>query len=250
MALHYRDNNGNYLGAFDVAPEGGIQCTAPENATSIWTGTEWSAPQVVSNTVTKEQLQSHFEKNTPNWPFVKRVRDTEPEYIDQWVANDQLDKNNKFVKALARGLNTTAQEIINSAAVVSLDYVEPTESELVVEEKERLKALITAERDRRKFQDIAYAGDTFNVSEWDILMISSLLQTSNSGKALPTDDYWRTATNTQVNLTNTDLNNLDDLIRAQIQNAYTWSWTKKGEIDACTTLAQLQLIDLQLTTTS
>ena len=51
------------MGAFDIAPAGGIEtATPPSNATSTWTGTEWSAPTITAVEVTKEQFKHTLKK--------------------------------------------------------------------------------------------------------------------------------------------------------------------------------------------
>lgn len=193
-----------------------------------------------------EQLQSYFE-SINKWDFVKKIRDAEPKYIEDWFNNDNLTEDNHLIKAIARATNQQTSALMTSAKAHIPSTVPPTPSEQLAEAKLIAKSLVNAEREHRKFADVEHAGNFYTVSEWDIMMIMSLLMASKTGSALPTDNYWRTANNTNVNLTAGDLESLDNLIKNQIQNSYVWSWTKKAQIDACTTVAELDALDLELT---
>lgn len=249
MTKFYKDNNGKYLGAFDVPPANATEiANPPSNAKHTWDDVagNWVDPKDYNAVVSKEKLKIYLQ-DIGKWEFFKVVRDSRPEYVDNWEAEDTIDTHDHLLRAVARGLGTTAYDMIETAQDYSNTVAELPVDLALEEHKSLLKALVNAEREHRKFTPVVYDGNTYNVSEWDILMIMSLLQTSNSGKALPTDEYWRTADNINVNLNNTDLNNLDELIRVQMQTAYVWSWTKKAEIDACATIAECDLVDLELT---
>jgi len=117
------------------------------------------------------------------------------------------------------------------------------------ESKAHKKQLINIERDARKFLTITYDSDEFDVTDWDMTMISTLLNDVRAGKPLPAGQFWRTKNNNQRALTETDLDNLNDAIKTQIQTAYAWSWAKKSEIDAAVDDTALDAIDLELVNT-
>jgi len=68
MTIHYRDNAGNYLGGFDIPPNGGIETLPPEHADQKWNGTDWDALPVdhPSNKVIRKPGQAPVTRNEFN----------------------------------------------------------------------------------------------------------------------------------------------------------------------------------------
>jgi len=245
MTKYYRDSNNKFLGGFDEPPAGGIEVNvAPSHANATWHGTGWSEPSL-NLPIKKEKFKKYLKDNN-KWKFAKRLIKSMPSYLDDWEAKEIIDKDDQLLRAIAKGLNKTDDEVLASANATDMTPTEMNSFELLEDAKDQAKALVTAERDRRKALEITYNGNQFSVSEWDITMITSLLSESRWNNPLPTGDYWRTANNVNVNLSKNDLENLNDLIRAQIQAAYAWSWAKKGQIEACTTVEQVNAIDLEI----
>ena len=240
---YYRDNNGKYLGAFDgTPPPGAIESSAPPHAKSVWNGTDWS--EVVQyTTVHKEEYKTYL-YNIGKMDEVYRVLEKNHEAYDQYELEDTYTTDQIIIHLTARILGTDITTMVNNMKTTTVQPA-PVKSDLDMT-KEVAKAMVDSERDKRKFSNVTYKGNQYTVSEWDILMIMSLLTSASSGNALPTGEYWRTANNVNVNLSNSDLNNLDALIRTQIQNAYVYSWTKKALIEQATTVAEVEAIDLEL----
>lgn len=249
---HYRDANGKYLGGFDVAPDGGIEVPddkIPKHAKATWDGSKWVEPILLERKIKQSQLQKFFKTNN-YWNFVNYVKKTNIAFSEAWEDKEYIDIEDTVIKIVSKGIGITKENIFNGATLINdKDDTPSTETELLEEAKNIAKTLVTAERERRKFANIKYKGSTFNVSEWDLLMISSLIQGYNKNKGLPIGDYWKTVENTYVHLDWYKLNRLEDLIREQIQEAYKWSWEKKAEIEVCTTVAEVESIDLELTIT-
>lgn len=243
---YYVDTEGNYLGGFEgSAPANATEvANPPAHGRAKWLNNAWEEP-VPDRVIGKNRIQRFLETNG-KWDFFKRIRDSKPTYIDNWESKEAINKDDDLLRVVARGLKTTPDAILEGAEAITDAQLELTVDERLEEAKNHAKALVNAERDKRKFADLEYNGHFYSVSEWDMLMIMSLLTTSNAGKALPTDNYWRTADHVNVNLKNNDLDNLDSLIKQQIQDSYTWSWIKKAEIDACNAIDEVDALNLEL----
>lgn len=203
------------------------------------------AEQLTTPTNSYLQKVETYLRNESKWDFFKRILDTNKIVATEWDTVDTLKPEHRMSKVIAKIVGVSVPQVL--ANIKSITITVPVEDTELDEAKAVAKTLVDAERDRRKFLSVTYNGNLYSVSEWDMMMIMSLMITSNNGNALPTGDYWRTANNTNVNLSNTDLNNLDGLIRSQVQSSYLWSWTKKAEIEACTTVAEVEALDLELT---
>lgn len=196
--------------------------------------------------VEKKKLQKYFE-DTNKWDFVKRLRNAKPTYTDTWEGKPNVTTDDEILIAVSTALGISTQDMLNAAEAVDLTPPILDAAAELEAKKDIAKALISTERDRRKYLPITYDTHLYSVSEWDITMISSLLAESRFNDVLPTGDYWKTFDNANVNLSKTDLENINNAIRTQIQVSYAWSWTKKAEIDASVDITTVDAIDLEIT---
>jgi len=198
--------------------------------------------------VKKSKLKKHLKK-IGKWKFIKRIKESDPVYIDDWDNSDEIDVEDSIMAIVAKGLGVD-KDTIFQAAKDEDEVVIPLETapDLLAEAQRVANALVSGERDRRKYLPITYETNLYSVSEWDITMINALLQDSREDEAiLPIGDYWKTMNNNVVRLRNKDLEKINKKIREQIQDAYQWSWTKKAEIAQAASVAQVNAINLEVT---
>jgi len=89
-----------------------------------------------------------------------------------------------------------------------------------------------------RYSDIAYMNTTFQADANSQALIVSVL----SAGSVPSGFYWLDVNNNQVSMTYADLQGLSGAILARGQVAYTNYQTKKAEILATTTVADLDAV--------
>lgn len=105
MIKHYR-NGAEYLGAFDVVPDGGIECPAPASATDTWNGSSWDA-------AIKTSQESAAELNHL---YDEAMRTLQNGYSDEEVKTFAVkqDAINEYVAGGVAGLSTENRSMIEA----------------------------------------------------------------------------------------------------------------------------------------
>lgn len=119
---YYRDESGNYIGAFSGSiPEGGIEvAAAPSSASAAWNGEGWDEPVVTPQSVSRAQGTAQLQLSG-YWDTVVALVEAIPDPSAKIVAKQALysantwQKNSPTMQLLAGedGLNLTQQQFDN-----------------------------------------------------------------------------------------------------------------------------------------
>lgn len=103
---------------------------------------------------------------------------------------------------------------------------------------------ITTNRDLRCYANVTAYDRPWQADKLSRDLLSATLTIAQAGLPLPPE--WRDADNLGMAITSVgDLLGIAGAMAAQTQAAYTWSWAKRAAVEAATTMAELQAIDLE-----
>ena len=129
-------------------------------------------------------------------------------------------------------------DLVNAEPVVSV--IAPA-AKTLAETKQAKRFEIERARDLSVNANVTTHGRQWQADERSQKLLSSAITLASSGLPLPAQ--WRDAANVNMPITAlSDLLAIAGAMATQTQNAYSKSWIKKAEIDAATTITQVEAI--------
>lgn len=112
---------------------------------------------------------------------------------------------------------------------------------MLVEAKAAKTREIEAARDAACFADISALGRAWQTDERSQTLLNAAITLAQAGAPLP--DVWRDAANANMAVTAlADLLAIAGAMAVQTQAAYSQSWARKAEIEAATTIGQVNAV--------
>ncbi len=104
--------------------------------------------------------------------------------------------------------------------------------------------IINVYREVRLARGMWYLGYNWATDDRARSNLTSMITSITVGIPLPTPYYWRDNNNNMVEMDVTGLVTFSAYLVSYINQVYTYSWSLKADIEACTTLEDLDAIDL------
>jgi len=119
--------------------------------------------------------------------------------------------------------------------------LEPHPEAVLAEYKQAKKRQIEAERDAECVQPVTALGRTWNADKRSQELLASAITIAQAGGPLPA--VWRDYNNDNMPIKSiADLLAIAGAITAQVQAAYTRSWTRKAAVDAAKTVDEVEAV--------
>ena len=107
--------------------------------------------------------------------------------------------------------------------------------------KIKKQEIINKERDLSCYNNVTVNGKIWQADMTSQWLLSNSIRRAKGGKPLP--NIWRTADNENIPITNIAiLENIEDAIVNQVQNAYAVSWQRKTALETATTVEEVEAI--------
>lgn len=129
----------------------------------------------------------------------------------------------------------------NALAAWQAAYDDAHRPPTLEEAKDAKRAAINGWRDQARFSNVTAIGHVWQADANSQALLSSSISLGADG-TIPFPTVWRDIANENVAVTPADLRLIAQAIAVQTNNAYEHSWTLKAQVDAATTIAQVDAI--------